>query len=100
MTPSPFPEPVRAAGESRLVIRLKEQAHHLADQLVRPGRQAERPQFAAFLRDVDPLDRAEPVALVAQRIDDAPDLAQRHAVRGFPGGPQGSGVFRECPHLS
>src|SRR6185312_6173796 len=81
-------ETMRTAGELRLVVRLKQQAHHLADQFVRPGRQAERPQFAALLlRDVDPLDRAEPVALVAQRINDAPDLAQRHAVRGLPGGP-------------
>ena len=30
MAPSPFPEPVRVAGESRLVVRLKEQADHLA----------------------------------------------------------------------
>ena len=30
-----------------------------------------------------PLDGLEPVALVTQRVDDALDLAQRHAVRGF-----------------
>ena len=32
----PFPEPVRLARELRLVIRLQQQAHHLADELVRP----------------------------------------------------------------
>ena len=81
-------ETVRSVRELRLVVRLKQQAHHLTDQLVRPGRQAERPELAALFRDVDPLHRAEPVTLVAQRIDDAPDLAQRHAVRGLPGGPR------------
>jgi hypothetical protein len=34
MAAPPFPEAVRAAREPRLVIRLKEQAHHLADELV------------------------------------------------------------------
>ncbi len=31
-------ETVGMAGELGLVVRLKEQAHHLSDQLVRPGR--------------------------------------------------------------
>ena len=30
------PETMRPVGELRLIIRLKQQAHHLADQLVRP----------------------------------------------------------------
>ena len=34
MTPSVPPEPVRAVRELRLVVRLKEQADHFADQLV------------------------------------------------------------------
>jgi len=29
-------ETMRKAGELRLVVRLKKQAHHLADQLIRP----------------------------------------------------------------
>ena len=77
------PETVGAVGELRLVVRLQQQAHHFADQLVRPRRQAERAQFPVLLRDVDPPDRAEPVALVAHRVDDRLDLAQGHAVRGF-----------------
>ena len=80
-------ETVGPAGELRLVVRLQQQAHHFAEQLVRPGRQAERAEFPVLFRDVDPPGRAEPVALVAHRIDDAADLAQGHAVHGFPGGP-------------
>src|SRR5450759_4587955 len=76
------------ARELGLVIRFKEQAQHLADQLVRPGRQTERPHLPVPLRDIDPPHRGEPEALVAQRINDAPDLAQRHAVRGLPIGPR------------
>ena len=34
MAASPFPETVRPARESRFVVRLKEQAHHLADELI------------------------------------------------------------------
>ena len=40
-------EPVGAAGELGLVVRLKQQAHHLADELVRPGRQAQRAPASA-----------------------------------------------------
>jgi hypothetical protein len=31
------PEPVGPAGELRLVVRLQQQAHDLAEQLIRPG---------------------------------------------------------------
>jgi hypothetical protein len=81
-------ETIGAAGELRLVVRLKQQANYLADQLIRPGRHAERTEFPVLLRDIDPPHRAEPVALVAQRINDAPYLFHRHAVRGFPGDPR------------
>src|SRR5580693_8957886 len=67
-------ETVRTVGELRFVIRFQQQAHHFADQFIRPGWQAERPELAAFFRDVNPFHGLEPVALVAQRIDDAPDL--------------------------
>src|SRR5207244_12346359 len=68
-------EPVGAAGELGLVVRLKQQAHHFAEQLVRPGGQAKSAEFAILLGNVDPPGRAEPVALVAHLLDDRPDLA-------------------------
>ena len=85
-------ETVGTVGERRLVVRLQQEADHLADELVRPGRQAERPRLPVLLRDIDPLDRLESVALVAQRIDDAPDLRLGHAVRGLSVDPG-----RHCP---
>jgi site-specific DNA recombinase len=69
-------ETVGTAGKPRFVIRLQQEADHLANDLTRPGWQAERPELSALLRDVNPLDRREPVALVAQRIDDAPGPGQ------------------------
>jgi hypothetical protein len=36
VTPSPFPEPVRPVREPRLVVRLKEQADHFADEFIGP----------------------------------------------------------------
>ncbi len=81
-------ETVGTVGERRLVVRLQEEADHFADNLVRPGRQAERSPFPVLFRDIDPLHRLEPVALVAQRINDAPDLAQRRAVHSFPVDPR------------
>ena len=36
MAAAPFPEPVRLGRELRLVVRLQKQAHHLADELIRP----------------------------------------------------------------
>ena len=80
-------ETVRAAGKLRLVICLEEQADHFADKLIRPGRQAERPELPVLFLDIDTFHRGEPVALTAQRIDDAPDLAQRHVVHGLPVSP-------------
>src|SRR5712691_2689761 len=77
-------ETVRTAGELRLVIRLQQEPDHLANQLIRPGRHSEGPFLPVFLRDADPPHGLEPVALVAHRINDAADLAPRHAVRGFP----------------
>ena len=80
-------EPVRPVGEHRLVVRLKQQAHHLPDELVRPGRHAQRARLPVLLRDVHPPDGPEPVALVAHRIDDPADLPHGHAVCGFLRGP-------------
>ena len=91
-------ETVRPAGELGLVVRLQQEAHHLADQFIRPGRQAERPFLPVLLRDVDPLDGLEPVALVAQRIDDAPDLRPATCRPRFPRRPRASSRrgWRRC----
>ena len=74
---------VGVLGELRLVVRLQQQADHFADELVRPRWQTQRPLLPVLLWDVVPPDRSKPVALVTQRVDDALDLAQGHAVRGF-----------------
>ena len=41
-------ETMRKIGELRLVVRLKQQADHFADQLIRPCRHAERTEFPFF----------------------------------------------------
>jgi hypothetical protein len=74
---------VRAVGELRLVIRLQQQAHDFAQQLVRPRRQTQRPLLPVLLGNVVAPDGPKPVALVTQRVDDALDLGHCHAVRGF-----------------
>ena len=79
---------MRTIGELRLVVRLKQQADHLAEQFIRPCRHAERAEFPILFRNVNPPYRAEPVALVAQRVNDALYLFHRHAVSGFPGDPR------------
>lgn len=76
-------EPVRAGGERRLVVCLQQQAHHLTDELVRPGRQAQRTQFPVLFLDIHASNWGEPVALVAHRLDDGTDLLHGRAVRGF-----------------
>jgi hypothetical protein len=63
-------------GKTGLIVRLQQEAHHFADQLIRPARQSEGPEFSVFLWNEDPFYWAEPVALVTQGIDDASDLAQ------------------------
>src|SRR6266436_2834776 len=80
-------ETMRTAGELRLIVGLKEQAHYFTDQLIRPGRHTEWTGFPIAFRDVDTTYWAESVALVAQLINDLVDLAQRHPVYGFPGDP-------------
>src|SRR6266566_6901142 len=83
MTPSTLAEPVRLVRKPRLVIRLKEQAHHLADQLVRPRRQPQRAQLPVLLRDADAAGRVKPVPLAPHLPDDLIDQALGHAVGGF-----------------
>ena len=65
-----------AVGEGRLVVRLQQETDHFPDELVRPGRQAERAQLPVLFRDEHAPGWGEPVSLVAYRIDDAPDLGQ------------------------
>jgi hypothetical protein len=77
------PVTMRTVRELRLVIRLQQQADHFAEQLVRPRRQTQRPLLPVLLGNVAPPDRPKPKTLVTHRVDDALDLGQRHAVRGF-----------------
>src|SRR5258706_16404150 len=60
MAPPPFPEPVRPVREGRLVIRLQQEADHLADELAGPVWQAERPELPVLLRDIDAAGRRGP----------------------------------------
>src|SRR5262249_19325276 len=83
VTASPWSEPVGPAGKRRLVVRLQQQANHLAADLARPGRQPQRAGLPVLLRDVPPPDRSESVTLVAHRRDDAADLRLGHAVHGL-----------------
>jgi hypothetical protein len=43
-------ETVRPVGELWLVVCLQQETNYLADEFVRPGRQAERPEFAVLFR--------------------------------------------------
>jgi hypothetical protein len=74
---------VGVLGELRLVVRLQQQTQDFAEQLIRPRWQTKRSRLPVLLGDVEAPDGPKPVALVTQRVDDALDLAQRHAVRGF-----------------
>ena len=87
VAPPPFPEPVRPVRERRLVIRLQQEADHLADELSGPVRQAEGPELPVLLRDIDAAGRREPVPLVPHQLDDLVDLALGHAISGLPAGP-------------
>ena len=66
-----------------LVVCLQEEAYYFTDKFVRPGRQSQRSLLPVLLGNVGPPDGLEPKTLVAQRIDDAFDLAQGHAVDGL-----------------
>jgi hypothetical protein len=70
-------------AESWFEVRLQQQVYHFPDQLVRPGRQAQRSEFPILLRDIDPPNGRESIALVTHRTDDAVDPAQRHAIHGL-----------------
>jgi hypothetical protein len=89
VTPPTGSKPVGSVGERWLVVRLQQQTRHFPDELVRPGRQAQRPSLPVLLRDVNPACWGKSVALVAHRIDDAADLPQGHAIHGFLRGPRG-----------
>jgi hypothetical protein len=77
-------ETMRAIRELDVVVRLKQQTHNLRDQLVAPGRHAQR-ALPDLLRDVDPPGRGPPVGLRTQSTDDPVDLGQGHAVHGLAG---------------
>jgi hypothetical protein len=79
-------ETVGVIGGLDVVVRLQQQAHHLGDQLVRPGRQAAL--LPVLLQNVDPLDGRPSIALTTQSVDDHPDLLQRHAVHSLASDPR------------
>ena len=88
--PATWAEPVGAAGELRLVVRLQNEADHFLQQLVRPRRQPQRTLFrCSLLVDVGASHRGPPVLLLAERGDDRLDLAEVHAVNGLARGPGG-----------
>src|SRR3954451_18719104 len=73
VTASTGPKPVGSVGERRLVVRLQQQAHDFPDELVRPGRQAQRAGLPVLFGDMDSPCWRKSVALVTHRIDDAVD---------------------------
>src|SRR5215471_17263407 len=88
MTAAARTEPVGAAGELRLVVRLQQQADYLLQQLVRPRRQPQRTLLAAsLLLDVGAPHWCPPVTLLPERGDDRLDLGEAHAVHGLAGDP-------------
>src|SRR5664280_2494274 len=76
----PGPEPMGGSGERRFVVRLEQQTHDLTDDLVAPGRHAQRTPAPVLFRDVHASCRGETVTLVAHRIDDAFDFTRGHAI--------------------
>src|SRR5664279_817810 len=74
------PEPMGESGERWSVVRLEQQTHYLTDDLVDPGRHAQRTPGPVLFRDVHASCRGETVTLVAHRIDDAFDFARGHAI--------------------
>src|SRR5215831_9399032 len=61
-------EPVGPVRELRLVVRLQDQAQHFLQQLVRPGRQPQRPLLRrVLLGDIGAAHRGPPVALLLER---------------------------------
>src|SRR6266576_2513995 len=75
MAAASFPEPVRPVRKARLVDCLQQEAHHFADQLIGPRRQAQRAELPVLFRDVDAAGRGEPVPLVPHQLDDLIDRA-------------------------
>src|SRR5262249_56113462 len=84
MAPAAWAEPVGTVGELRLVIRLQNQAQDFLQQLVRPRRQTQRALLRrSLLLDEGAPHRSPPVALLAERTDDRPDLPEVHALHGL-----------------
>jgi site-specific DNA recombinase len=84
MTPMRGPKAVGESAELRLVVRLQDGAHHLLQQLVRPGRESQRALLrGVLLRDVDSPDWRPPITLLSERIDDRLDFRHRHPVHRF-----------------
>src|SRR6266700_861484 len=60
-------ETVGAIGEGRLIVCLQQEADYFTDELVRPGRQAERSRFPILLGNMDPPYGLESVEFVARQ---------------------------------
>src|SRR5260370_7386484 len=76
---------MRLAGERRPVVCLQEEPDYFADELVRPGRQAEGAEVCILLGDGDGAGRGEPVPVAAHPLGDGVYLRFGHAVRGLAG---------------
>src|SRR5919199_533977 len=63
MAPASSAEAIRPLGELRLEVRLQDEADHLLQQLVRPGRDAERAYLPVLLGNVRPSDWRPPIPL-------------------------------------
>src|SRR6185437_11304641 len=76
VAPATRSETVRMGAELRVVIRLKNGAHHFPQELIRPTWHAQGPNLPVFLRDIDSAGWSPSVAFEADCLDDAPDLFQ------------------------
>jgi len=59
-----------------VVIRIEDRAYYLLEQLVGPGREAQRAQIPVFLRDIRPLHWRPSIAFMPQIGDERVDFVQ------------------------
>ena len=78
-------EPVGAHRKLWFEVRVQNGAHDLLQQLIGPGRQAERAQCPILFRDMHASDRCPSKAFMAEFVNEAIDLHPAHAIHGFSG---------------
>ncbi len=84
---------VGSVAELRFVVRLKNKANYLLQQLIRPGRESERAlPIRVWFLDVDAPGWPPPVAFMTQSVNDCSDFGQGHPVHGFFRGAGGHGT--------